>query len=305
METIRLGKSDLNVSRIGIGTWQASLHEWGSDVNDDEIVKAIRRAVELGVNFIDTAEIYGNGHSERVVGRAIKGLDRESLIIATKVHGAHLRHDELIKSAQMSMERLGVNYIDLYQIHWPDPWEQIPFKETFKAMEELYVNGKIRAIGVSNFAVRDLEEAMSHLSKATIVSNQVRYNMLQREIEEEVMPYCIKNNITIIAWSPLAQGALTGKYNENNVPKDRIRSGNEIFKKNNMRQISNLLKVLDSIAKRRGKTIAQVALNWLLMHDQVVPIPGAKNPKQVEENVGAVGWRLNPEFFQAEDGIRD
>jgi len=298
MEMINLGKSDLKVSRIGIGTWQASLHEWGSDVNDDEIIKAIRRAVELGVNFIDTAEIYGNGHSERVVGKAIKGLNRENLIIATKVHGAHLRHDELIKSAQLSMERLGVNYIDLYQIHWPDPWEQIPFKETFRAMEELYVNGKIRAIGVSNFAVRDLEEAMSHLSKATIVSNQVRYNMLQREIEEEVMPYCIKNNITIIAWSPLAQGALTGKYNENNVPEDRIRSGNEIFKKNNMKQISNLLRVLDSIAKRRGKTIAQVALNWLLMHDQVVPIPGAKNPRQAEENVGAVGWKLDPEEMQ-------
>ncbi len=107
------------------------------------------------------------------------------------------------------MKRLGISYIDLYQIHWPDPWEQIPLKETMKAMEELYVQGKIRGIGVSNFAVRDLEEARSYLSKGDIVSNQVRYNMLQREIEEEVMPYCRKNGITIIAWSPLAQGALS------------------------------------------------------------------------------------------------
>ncbi len=298
METINLGKSDLKVSRIGIGTWQASLREWGNDVNDGDIIKAIHRSFELGVNFIDTAEIYGNGHSEKVVGNAIKDLDREKLIIATKVHGAHLRHDELIKSAELSMERLGVKYIDLYQIHWPDPWEQIPLKETFKAMEELFVNGKIRAIGVSNFAVRDLEEAMSHLSKASIVSNQVRYNMLQREIEEEVMPYCIKNKITIIAWSPLAQGALTGKYNENNMPNDRIRSGNEIFKENNMKQISNLLKVLDGIAKKRGKTISQVALNWLLMHDQVVPIPGAKTPRQAEENIGAAGWKLDSAEMQ-------
>ncbi|MGC8661604.1 MAG: aldo/keto reductase [Nitrososphaeria archaeon] len=299
MENISLGKSDVKVSRVGIGTWQASFSEWGSDVDDNNIIQAVHRSYELGVNFIDTAEIYGNGHSEIVVGKAIKDLDREKIVVATKVHGAHLRHDELIKSAELSMRRLGVKYIDLYQIHWPDPWEQIPLKETMKAMEELYLDGKIKAIGVSNFAVRDLEESLNCLSRASIVSNQVRYNMLQREIEEEVMPYCKKNGITIIAWSPLAQGALTGKYNEGNLPNDHIRSGNELFKKNNINQISNLLKVMEKIAKKRGKTLSQIALNWLLCHDQVVPIPGAKTQHQAEVNAGATGWKLECEELNA------
>ena len=295
MEYINLGKSGLKVSKIGIGTWQASGDAWGQDVIDDNIIKAIKRSYELGVNLVDTAEIYGNGHSETVVGKALKDIGRENMIVATKVAGAHLRHDELLKSAELSMKRLGISYIDLYQIHWPDPWEQIPLRETMKAMEELYVQGKIRAIGVSNFAVRDLEEARSYLSKTDIVSNQVRYNMLQRGIEEEVMPYCRKNGITIIAWSPLAQGALTGKYNVENVPRDRIRSGNEVFKPENMKQIERLLKILKEIAQKRKKTVAQVSLNWLISHEGVIAIPGAKTPEQAEENAGAAGWKLSDE----------
>ncbi len=295
MEYINLGKSGIKVSKIGIGTWQASGDAWGQDVIDDNIVKAIKRSRELGVNLVDTAEIYGNGHSETVVGKALKDIGRENMVVATKVAGAHLRHDELLKSAELSMKRLGISYIDLYQIHWPDPWEQIPLRETMKAMEELYVQGKIRAIGVSNFAVRDLEEARSYLSKTDIVSNQVRYNMLQREIEEEVMPYCRKNGITIIAWSPLAQGALSGKYSAENVPRDRIRSGNEVFKPENMKQIERLLGVLREIAQRRKKTVSQVALNWVVSHDGVIAIPGAKTPEQAEENAGAAGWKLSDE----------
>jgi aryl-alcohol dehydrogenase-like predicted oxidoreductase len=295
MEYINLGKSGLKVSKIGIGTWQASGDAWGQDVIDDNIIKAIKRSYELGVNLVDTAEIYGNGHSETVVGKALKDIGRENMIVATKVAGAHLRHDELLKSAELSMKRLGISYIDLYQIHWPDPWEQIPLRETMKAMEELYVQGKIRAIGVSNFAVRDLEEARSYLSKTDIVSNQVRYNMLQREIEEEVMPYCRKNGITIIAWSPLAQGALTGKYNVENVPRDRIRSGNEVFKPENMKQIERLLKILKEIAQKRKKTVAQVSLNWVISHEGVIAIPGAKTPEQAEENAGAADWKLSDE----------
>ncbi|MGC8600460.1 MAG: aldo/keto reductase [Nitrososphaeria archaeon] len=295
MEYINLGKSGIKVSKIGIGTWQASGDAWGQDVIDDNIVKAIKRSHELGVNLVDTAEIYGNGHSETVVGKALKDIGRENMVVATKVAGAHLRHDELLKSAELSMKRLGISYIDLYQIHWPDPWEQIPLRETMKAMEELYVQGKIRAIGVSNFAVRDLEEARSYLSKTDIVSNQVRYNMLQREIEEEVMPYCRKNGITIIAWSPLAQGALSGKYSAENVPRDRIRSGNEVFKPENMKQIERLLGVLREIAQRRKKTVSQVALNWVVSHEGVIAIPGAKTPEQAEENAGAAGWKLSDE----------
>jgi len=293
LEYVELGKSGLKVSVIGLGAWQASGKAWGADVEDDRIVRAMVRAHELGVNLIDTAEAYGGGHSEEVVARAIREIGRDNLVVATKVHGGHLRYNDVLKAAEHSLRRLGVKEIDLYQVHWPDPWEQVPLKHTMSAMEKLYKEGRIRAIGVSNFAVRDLEEAKRHLSEASIVSNQVRYNMLQREIEEEVIPYCRKESITIIAYSPLAQGALTGKYGLSNKPSDDVRRGNKLFTDENLREISRLLTVLESIAKKRGRTIAQVAMNWLLRGGNVVPIPGAKNPKQAEENAGAAGWRLS------------
>jgi myo-inositol catabolism protein IolS len=204
MEHTTIGKSGIRVSKVGLGLWQAS-DDWKAE--DAEVIKAVERAHELGVNFVDTAEAYGMGHSESVLGKALKQLGRENFVIATKVHGSHLRYDELQKAAAASAKRLGVKEIDLYQVHWPDPWEQIPLKYTMKALEKLYLEGKIRAIGVSNFAVRDLEEARSCLSRTDIVSNQVRYNLLQRDIDDEVVPYCRKNGISIIAYSPLAQGA--------------------------------------------------------------------------------------------------
>ncbi|MBO3840064.1 MAG: aldo/keto reductase [Thermoproteota archaeon] len=303
MEYVKLGKSDLKVSIIGLGAWQASGKAWGADVEDDQIVKAIVRAHELGVNLIDTAEAYGNGHSEEVVARAIREVGRDNLIIATKVHGGHLRYDDVLKAAENSLRRLGIKEIDLYQVHWPDPWEQVPLKHTMRAMEKLYKEGKIRAIGVSNFAVRDLEEARRHLSDAPIVSNQVRYNMLQRDIEEEVIPYCKRENITIIAYSPLAQGALTGKYSPNNKPSDDVRRYNKLFSDGNLVEIGRLLPVLEKIAKTRNKTIAQVAINWLLREGGIVPIPGAKNPEQAEENAGAAGWRLSQQELAEIDNV--
>lgn len=303
MEYVELGRSGLKVSAVGLGAWQASGKAWGADVEDDQIVRAIVRAHELGVNLIDTAEAYGGGHSEEVVARAVREVGRENLVIATKVHGGHLRYNDVLKAAEHSLRRLGVREIDLYQVHWPDPWEQVPLKHTMHAMERLYKEGKIRAIGVSNFAVRDLEEARRHLSEPSIVSNQVRYNMLQREIEEEVLPYCRRENITVIAYSPLAQGALTGKYCLSNKPSDSIRRGNKLFTDENLAEISRLLKVLEKIAKVRGKTIAQVAMNWLLREENVVPIPGAKNPVQVEENAGAAGWRLSEQELMEIDSV--
>lgn len=290
MEFKTLGKNGPKVSRIGIGVWQAS-DLWKGD--DEQIVRAITRGHELGVNLVDTAEAYGNGHSEQVVGRALTDIGREEFVVATKVHGANLRFDELQRAAAASMNRLGVNEIDLYQIHWPDPWEQIPLKETMKALEKLYAEGKIRAIGVSNFAVRDLEEARSLLSRTDIVSNQVRYNFLQREIEEEVLPYCRKNNITILAYSPLAQGALTGKYDRQRVPKGDIRDENKLFAPKNIQQIERVNAVLSSIARRHGCSVSQVALSWLLANQMVVPIPGAKNEAQAEENVASTKYQLS------------
>jgi len=292
MDCSDLGKSGIRVSAIGMGMWQASGAIWGTDVTDESCIQAVVRSSELGVNLVDTAEAYGDGHSEEVLGKAIKRVDREKLIVATKVNGSHLRYDDVLKACEMSLQRLGIKQVDLYQVHWPDPWQQIPLKHTMKAMEKLYDEGKIRAVGVSNFAVRDLEEARSILSHAEIVSDQVRYNLINRQIEEEVLPYCSREKITILAYVPLAQGALTGKYSEDFKPTDQVRKDNKAFSDHNLREIAGLLKVLQGMANKRGKTVAQVALNWILSHPGVIPIPGAKNAEQAEQNASAAGWSL-------------
>jgi aryl-alcohol dehydrogenase-like predicted oxidoreductase len=286
----RLGDSEIRISRTGIGVWQAS-GEWKG--NDGEIIRAVEKAHELGVNLVDTAEAYGDGHSEEVLGQALRKIGREGFVVATKVNGPHLRYEELQKACKASMARLGVTEIDLYQVHWPDPWEQIPLKQTMKALEKLYGEGKIRAIGVSNFAVRDLEEAQSYLSKTGIVSNQLRYNLLQREIDEEVLPYCEKNGITVLAYSPLAQGALTGKYSSKSLPKGDVREANKLFTRHNMGQVEKLNSILSTIAAKHSVTTGQVALAWLTSNKLVVPIPGAKNAAQAEENLRGGELRLS------------
>jgi len=293
LDYINLGKSGIRISRIGLGAWQAAKKSWGPDVEDRTVIMAMVKSYELGINFIDTAESYGDGYSEEIVGRAIKEIGRDHLVIATKVHGRHCRYDDVLKAVNKSLKRLGIKEIDLYQIHWPDPWEQIPMCETMKALEKLFKEGKIRTIGVSNFAVRDLKEAQNFLANTEIVSNQVRYNMLQRDIEDSVIPYCNKEKITILAWSPLAQGLLTGKYGISNKPTDEARKDNRLLYNPNLKEISKFLPLIEKIAKSHGKSMAQVALNWLLKENNVVPIPGAKSPSQAEDNAGAFGWKLN------------
>jgi myo-inositol catabolism protein IolS len=293
LKQVQLGRNGQIISELGVGALQASGPNWNSDVSGDEIIQTLVKSYELGINFIDTAESYGAGHSEIIVGEAIKKIGRANLVVATKVGGQHLRFDELQKSCDASLHRLGIREIDLYQIHFPDPWEQIPLRHTFRALEKLFAEGKIRAIGVCNFAVRDLEEARSLLSRAEIISNQVRYNLLQRDVEEEVLPYCRTNGIRIIAHSPIAQGALGGKYNQLVRPSEGRRITDPLFSDHNMREIENLMKRLSAIGSVYEKNIPQVALNWLLSQPNVVPIPGAKNRKQAEENAGATGWRLS------------
>ncbi len=289
MKRIKLRDTGLAISEIGIGAWQASA-EW--EGRDGGVIAAIRKSYELGVNLVDTAEAYGGGHSESVVGKAIKEVGRDNLVVATKVFGSHLRYEELLKACASSLRRLGLSEIDIYQVHWPDPWEQIPLKTTMKALEKLYDEGKIRAIGVSNFAVRDLEEARSCLSKTDIVTDQLRYNLLQRDIEDEVVPYCRKNRIEILAWSPLAQGVLTGKYGPGRTPREDARAQNPLFTTGNMREAQKLNGLLSAIAHDRSKTLPQVALNWLMTVGNSIPIPGARGPQQAVENAGSAGWEL-------------
>ena len=297
MEYTDIADGKMRISKVGIGTWQGAGEDWGSDVETGKIKDAIIRANELGVNLIDTAEVYGEGQSEKIVGRALEELDRDDVIVATKVN-AHLRYDDVKKACENSLERLNIEKIDVYQIHWPDPWQQIPMKETMRAMEDLYLEGKIENIGVSNFAVRDLREARESLEETDVIWNQVRYNMLERQIEREVLPYCRREDIAVIAYSPLAQGALTGKYGPENLPVDNIRTDrptfrNNIFKKSNLKEISDLLSVMEDISNNHDKTVAQIAINWVARKSGVIPIVGAKRPEQAEWNANAVGWEIS------------
>ncbi len=303
MDYVALGRGGPKVSAIGLGMWQAGGKAWGSDVRDADCRKAMERAVELGINLVDTAEAYGEGHSETVMSRAIKNVGRDNVFIATKVGGWHLRPDDVRKACAASLKRLGVREIDLYQVHWPDPWGQVPLRETMKALEALQRAGKIRHIGVSNFAVRDMREARSHLSRTDLTSNQVRYNMLQRDVEKEVLPYCAREGIGILAWSPIGKGLLSGKYHNGRRPKDRVRSDEDLFKPANVRASAPLVRELRRIGKIHGKTPAQVALAWLLRHRHVVPIPGGKRPAQAAENAGAAGWSLNSRELRGLDAI--
>jgi len=293
MDYVALGRGGPKVSAIGLGMWQAGGKAWGSDVRDADCRKAMERAVELGINLVDTAEAYGDGHSETVMSWAIKNVGRDNVFVATKVGGWHLRPDDVQKACAASIKRLGVREIDLYQVHWTDPWGQVPLRETMKALEALQRAGKIRHIGVSNFAVRDMREARSALSRTDISSNQVRYNMLQRDVEKEVLPYCAREGIGILAWSPIGKGLLSGKYHNGKRPKDRVRSDEDLFKPANVRASAPLVRELRRIGKIHGKTPAQVALAWLRRHPQVVPIPGGKRPAHAAENAGAVGWSLS------------
>lgn len=263
MELKELGATGVKLPEIGLGTWQ---YNGGTE--------PLRNGISLGAFLIDTAEMYG---TEGVVGEAIRG-NRQEAFIATKVSGNHLRYDEVLKAADNSLKRLGTDYIDLYQIHWPDPG--VPIRETMRAMEELADRGKVKFIGVSNFYVKNLEEAQACMTKHRIVSNQVKYSLLNRRIEEDTLAYCQENNITVIAYSPLDKGGLTSR------PLIRNRAA---------------ISVLQKIALETGKTLAQVALNWCLSKPNVIAIPKSDRVERIVENCQASGWRLAARQVEALD----
>jgi len=294
VEYTNLGSSDLRVSKIGLGTWQFGTEGWGfgADFTERDALAAVDKALELGINFIDTAEVYGEGRSEELVGEALKGR-RDEVIIATKVSGGHLRSRDLIQACEGSLKRLGIDQIGLYQVHWPNFY--VPLEETMAALDRLIEQGKVRYIGVSNFPVSLLEEAQGHFQHR-IISAQVRYNLLQRDIEQEILPYCREQNITIIAYSPLAQGLLSGKYDLGNLPQDGVRKQNPLFRhEKNLKEAFKVVAALREIGEAHGRAPAQVALRWLLEQPGVVAIPGAKRPEQVVTNAGAMGWLLAPD----------
>jgi diketogulonate reductase-like aldo/keto reductase len=263
VECKELGASGVEVPEIGLGTWD---YRGGA--------APIEKAVELGACLIDTAEMYG---TEEAVGAAIEGIGQK-VFIATKVSGNHLRYDEVLRAADGSLRRLGIDTIDLYQIHWPDP--AVPIAETMGAMEKLVDAGKVRFIGVSNFYLKNLQEAEACTTRHKIVSNQVKYSLLQRGIEEDTLSYCQKRRITVIAYSPLARGDLCAK------PLLRNR---------------HALGVLQKIAAENGKTMAQVALNWCIAKPGVIAIPKTDKVERVVECCGASGWKLSQAQIAALD----
>ena len=257
MEFKRLGSTNVMVPEIGLGTWG---YRGG--------VEPLRRGIELGATLIDTAEMYS---TEGVVGEAIKGIT-DQVFIASKVSAGHLRYEEVLRAAEGSLSKLGIDQIDLYQIHWPN--SSVPIHETMRAMEALVDRRLVRYVGVSNFSVRELREAQAAMTKYPIVSNQVLYNLKRREIERELLPYCQENDITMMAYTPLANGSLASR------PRLLADSG---------------MTVLQDIAAEVGKTMAQVALNWCTARPNVIEIPKSNSIERTEENCGASGWRLSPE----------
>lgn len=291
-ERVELGRSGVKASPIGVGTWQWGSKIWGygRSYGEREVEEAFEAALENGVNFFDTAEIYGDGASERILGRLIRDR-REEVVVATKLWPTRLTRRGVRRALERSLERLGTSYVDLYQVHWYNPL--LPLGRLMRVLEELWSEGKIRAIGVSNFTLEQLQRARETLSHTDIASNQVRYNLIEREAEERLLPYCRREGVTLIAYSPLAQGLLTGKYGVGKVPRDPARRLNPLFTPSALRRVTPLIEVLREIAERRNKTVTQIALNWLIKEHSVTAIPGVKNRRQAEEVAGAMGWRLS------------
>ena len=254
---------------LGLGTWgmggrQIEDHRW-----DEENVTAIRMAVELGLTHIDTAEYYGAGHTEELVGEAVDPYPRDSIFITTKVWHTHLRYSDLMESMRKSLKRLNLDYVDLYLVHWPNP--DVPLRETMEAMESCIEEGYTRFIGVSNFGWSLMREAQSHLEDHALVANQVEYSLIDQKPKMDLLPRMQAENRTLIAYRPLGRGILA-------------KPGN---------------KALDEVAEKYEKSHAQVALNWLISQDNVVAIPKSSNPVHLLDIVGAVGWELG-----LEDSIR-
>ncbi len=251
------------VSPLGLGTYGIGGRDYSDSSNDKVHIDAIRFAIENGITFIDTAEVYSGGHSEELVGKAIKTFGRENIFITTKVWSKHLRHDDLIKAAKGSLKRLGTEYIDLYLIHWPST--TVPFKESIGAMEELIDQGIVRQMGVSNFDEKQLAEAIESTSRHSIAANQIPYSIFNRSCEKTILPFCEKNRVKVIAYTPINKGRLNGN------------------------------RELDRISSEKGKSKISVGLNYLMRRS--LPIPKSTNKEHILEFADALNFELSDEEY--------
>ncbi len=306
----QLGKSGIVVPALGVGVWSwgdKGTWDYGTSYTQADVAQAYKACLDAGLNFFDTAEIYGWGESERILGECLRE-DGRPIIIASKFAPLPNRFSakKLLDALDATLQRLGVSSIDLYQIHWP--YTFLNKTALMDMMAKAYNAGKIRAIGVSNYNVKQMREAHARLARYGIplASNQVHYSLLHRKPETNgVLDACRELDIALIAYSPLQQGLLTGKYRAGQTfSLTRARRMSRAYSTAALNKIEPLLKTMETIAEARNKTTAQVALNWLLAKDEhIIPIPGAKNARQATDNAGAIEWRLSEEEFRQVDEV--
>jgi aryl-alcohol dehydrogenase-like predicted oxidoreductase len=309
MTTHRLGKSGPKITRIGLGTWAIGgsgwKYGWGSQEDEDSI-SVIHEAIDLGINWIDTAAVYGLGHSEEVVGRALKGK-RDTVLVATKCgrKGAAdgsivsvLDADSVREELDASLRRLQTDRIDLYQMHWPTPDPKI--EEAWTEIARAVKAGKVRWAGVSNFSVEQMRRIQGILP---ITSLQPPYSMLRREIEKDILPFCAQGGIGVICYSPMQMGLLSGKFDRERVARleaDDLRGSNPYFTEPALSRNLELVEKLRPIAQRRGRSVGELAIAWVLSRPGVTAaIVGGRRPGQAKELAGAADWVLSRDELAA------
>jgi len=307
MQTRQLGYTDLKLTTVGLGTWAMGgpwQYGWGPQ-DDNEAIAAIFCALEQGINWIDTAPIYGLGHSEELVGKALKQTNAKPFI-ATKCgllwnqqnqRMPCLKRESIRKECHTSLKKLGVDVIDLYQMHWPEPQEDI--EEGWEEMAKLAEEGKVRFLGVSNY---DVEQIKRVQKVAPVASLQPPYSMLHREVEDELLGYCAENNIGVVAYSPMQRGLLTGKFSQQRLaalPLDDHRRRSPDFQEPQFSATLELVEHLCDIAEHNGRTAAQLAISWVLRRTEVTAaIVGARRPDQIAETAAASDWVLAQEDIE-------
>ena len=313
MNTRILGWTDLQLTTVGFGAWAIGGGDWKfgwGPQDDEESIRTIRRALDLGINWIDTAAVYGYGHSEEVVGRAIQGL-RQRPWIATKcsrIQGpdgapfGRLKRDSILAELEASLRRLGVDAIDLYQIHWPQPDEDI--EEGWGAIADAVKAGKVRYAGVCNFGVGHLQRIQKIHPVASL---QPPYSMLVRGVEAELLPFCGENRIGVVVYSPMQKGLLTGAFTRERVqklPANDHRRNDPRFNEPQFSRILTLVDQLRPIAERNGMSLAQMAIAWVLRRPEVTSaIVGARHPSQVDETARAGDLALSPDDIERIDQL--
>lgn len=302
MKMKQLGATDIWISPVIMGTWQAGKTMWAG-IEDKETVAAIRAGIDAGITTIDTAAVYGDGHSERMVARAVEGI-RDGVVIATKVFADKLKYDLVKASCERSLKDLGTDYIDLFQIHWPAgsfKSPNVPIEETMRALSALKSEGKIRAIGVSNFSRAQLEEAAGF---GEIASLQPPYSLFWRQVEADAVPYCIEKGISVLAYSPMAQGILTGKFGPGHqFDRGDHRRSNRLFQPEHFKRVLSALDRLKPIADKYDATLGQLALAWVIHQPNACAIAGARRTEQVIQNARSAEIELSAEDLATMDTI--